>query len=439
MLTPFPLSHHKCRLIACKHTLNRSFNLSLKNMVTPAQNLLKIIKACQNITDLDTPGLITDFALAYGSFLAQAATASYVTGARSARRLRHLLSNNPALIDEILSFSWELPNLAAVSAFTSQAFTIAGVQSAELLDSLKQSAAQVIRDGGTFADFRDKAVLAGFEPQNPYHLRTNFNTAVSSAYQAGRWQSIQSAKDYFPYLRYVTMQDDKVRDEHSPLNGIILPVDDSFWITSYPPNDWNCRCDVEQLTAEEAQTDPLFGKDTPDFTPSPQWDTNPGRTNLLLGDYDKLKQAKSLAYSDYGLPNCSNQAGGKVSKTNLDGLSKQMLIEQYRLALGDKLLADCNGQPALFSMAKADKFKNYHLEDIKGRLAYIDSLQEVIKKPTEKWYNPADNRFYYYKKYDKNLVILAEMKDGVLEYFNIMLNRDKEVDKKRKGVLLYKS
>lgn len=438
MPLPFPLSHHRSQLVICQRSFSISARSALSYMVKPAQILLNSIKHCQTLKDLDTTGLTTSFTLAYGFQLTACAIAAYIKGVRSTRRLRQTLSSAPDL-SSLINFSWSIPDLAAVSAFTQQSFIVAGVQSADLLASLKQEAAQIIRDGGTFADFRNNAQLLGFEPNNPYHLRTNFNTATSAAYQAGRWKSIENTKDIFPYLRYVTMQDERVRDEHAPLNGIVLPVDDPFWITSYPPNDWNCRCDVEQLTLPEAEADPLFSKDLPQFNPSPQWNTNPGRTNLLMGDYDRLKQAKSLDYQEYGLPKCSKQAGGKVRTINMDGLNKQMLIEQYRLTLGDKLMPDCNGQPVLFSMAKADKFKNYSLEDIRGRLAYMNHLPEVISKPTEKWFNPADNRFYYYKKYDKNLVILAELKDGVLEYFNIMINRDEEVDKKRKGILLYKS
>jgi hypothetical protein len=44
--------------------------------------------------------------------------------------------------------------------------------------------------------------------------------------------------------------------------NLILPADDPFWSTHYPPNGWGCKCgvvsaslaDVERLTAKFANT-----------------------------------------------------------------------------------------------------------------------------------------------------------------------------------------
>ena len=42
-----------------------------------------------------------------------------------------------------------------------------------------------------------------------------------------------------------------MREEHALLDGITRPIDDSFWDTYLPPNDWGCRCDVDQTDEEE--------------------------------------------------------------------------------------------------------------------------------------------------------------------------------------------
>ena len=78
-------------------------------------------------------------------------------------------------------------------------------------------------------------------------LETEQRTAEAQTQMALRWQDIQAAKHVLPYLKYVTAGDEVVRHEHALLDGTTLPVDDPFWQTWYPPNGYNCRCDVMQV------------------------------------------------------------------------------------------------------------------------------------------------------------------------------------------------
>lgn len=63
----------------------------------------------------------------------------------------------------------------------------------------------------------------------------------------------------FPYWRYNSAQDAHVRDSHRALDGVVLPHDDPFWTTHWPPWDYGCRCttvglsrsDVEDIAAED--------------------------------------------------------------------------------------------------------------------------------------------------------------------------------------------
>lgn len=100
----------------------------------------------------------------------------------------------------------------------------------------------------TFAAFRQAAAEINNEFVNQW-LRAEYNFATASAQMASRWQQIQADKQILPLLRYDTVGDERVRQEHQELDDVTLPVDDPFWDEYYPPNGWNCRCDVQQLSS----------------------------------------------------------------------------------------------------------------------------------------------------------------------------------------------
>jgi len=71
------------------------------------------------------------------------------------------------------------------------------------------------------------------------------------------WMDIQEDKKLFPLLKYVTVGDQRVRDEHVLLDGIVLPVNHAFWKNHFPPNGWRCRCTSEQLQEDEEPITPV--------------------------------------------------------------------------------------------------------------------------------------------------------------------------------------
>lgn len=84
-----------------------------------------------------------------------------------------------------------------------------------------------------------------------HRLNTIYRTNVKNAFAAGRWQEITRVQKVMPYLEYTAVMDDRTRDEHAVLDGHIYPIDDPFWQTFYPPNGFNCRCNVIQHSARD--------------------------------------------------------------------------------------------------------------------------------------------------------------------------------------------
>lgn len=81
-------------------------------------------------------------------------------------------------------------------------------------------------------------------------LQAEWQTARTAAQMAQKWERLQKNKDLFPNLEFRTVGDDRVRQDHQELHGIIKPIDDAFWAQYYPPLDWRCRCDVVATAAD---------------------------------------------------------------------------------------------------------------------------------------------------------------------------------------------
>lgn len=185
-------------------------------------------------------------------------------------------------------FEWDTTSIAKVQGFRNQGMIVSGVRTKAALAQLVELAEEAIQQGGSFQDFIGAASLAGFEPENPFHWQTEMDTARVAAASAGAWDEFQAEKDIFPYLQYMTMADELVREEHAVLHGVVAPVDDPFWQENYPPNGWNCRCYVEQLTEGEAQREPGFGKEKPYFIPPAGFRGNSGINGKIPGGADEL-------------------------------------------------------------------------------------------------------------------------------------------------------
>lgn len=298
---------------------------------------------------------------------------------------------------------------------------MAGVQTDELRDALFQDARAVFAAGGTYRDWADNFSMHGFEPSNPYHLRTNYDTAANAAYSAGHWQQIQDAKLLFPYLRYVTMQDDKVREEHAALDDLVFPVDDPFWDTYMPPNGWNCRCSVEQLMASEYDSAAQPQLATSPLQIDPQFRHNPGASLSL---YLNLIPAKQTTWSADGYRPMSKYSNNDViDPIKTDGLDKTALLNLYAQALHDRIVHDQSHVPVMIGQIKAKKLADgLSTSALAVRVRYANCLDDLIKNPNEAWFQPGNSRrIYYIKRYDKDVIAIAEIeRDGVLRYFNIM-------------------
>lgn len=144
-----------------------------------------------------------------------------------------------------------------------RAFVVAGATKDELLKDLQAAIQKAMDEGTGLAQFRkDFAAIVerhgwtnytGSDSRKGRAWRTKviFETNLSTARAAGRWEQIQRQKKRRPWLRYVAILDNHVRPDHRRWHGTVLPVDDDWWRVHYPPNGWNCRCTVQSLSERQ--------------------------------------------------------------------------------------------------------------------------------------------------------------------------------------------
>lgn len=161
-------------------------------------------------------------------------------------------------------------------------------------------------------------------------LRTIFWSNMNSARAAGQWERAQRSKKFLPYVLYMRTTSADPRQEHLAWVGLVLPIDDPFWNTHWPPNGWGCKCQVRTISEREAKSligsERVLGKsedgkvikvrftdNPPDLGPDiefrnrrtgemtrvppgidPGWHTNPGKaraSTLIANLEDKLSVA----------------------------------------------------------------------------------------------------------------------------------------------------
>ncbi|UGU15203.1 minor capsid protein [Sinomicrobium kalidii] len=152
-------------------------------------------------------------------------------------------------------------------------YKFSGAKSYTQLVEINQLAQKYKND---YQGFKDQVqVLNG--QYNKNYLQAEFQTARQAGHHAGQWQTFEADKDLFPNLKYRTVGDDRVREEHTVLEGTVKPLDDPFWSLYYPPNGWRCRCTAIQ-TAEK----PTGKGNIPEDMVKPEFRTNVGKTGEVF-------------------------------------------------------------------------------------------------------------------------------------------------------------
>jgi SPP1 gp7 family putative phage head morphogenesis protein len=89
-----------------------------------------------------------------------------------------------------------------------------------------------------------------------YRLENVVRTNLSTALNEGRNNFFQNPEldGYVTAYQYSAVMDDRTRDKHSRLDGLIFSVTNPVWATIGPPpqpDPWQCRCTRVPITQDE--------------------------------------------------------------------------------------------------------------------------------------------------------------------------------------------
>ncbi|MGE4296945.1 MAG: phage minor head protein [Desulfovibrionaceae bacterium] len=234
----------------------------------------------------------------------------------------------------------------------SSAFTVAKAMEVDVLKDVRAAVDKALAEGKTFAQFSaelgPKLQKAGWwgkkemvdpltgevravQLGSPRRLKTIYDTNLRTARAAGQWERIQRTQATHPYLLYELGPAEHHREEHVAWAGTLLPVDDSWWRTHYPPNGWGCKCRVRQVSRHEYERLGKQGGIKTAAPPSrdrawkntrtgetlgvpegidPGWDYNPGMVGREAAALSHLSDTLDSAPTDVAKRAVGNLVGG---------------------------------------------------------------------------------------------------------------------------------
>jgi SPP1 gp7 family putative phage head morphogenesis protein len=362
-----------------------------------------------------------------------------------------------------------------------KAFTVAKAMRLDILEDIRREVDGAIRNGTTFETFKGSlkptlqakgwwgradmedpvtGITRNVQLGSDRRLKTIFDTNLRTSYAAGQWERIERVKAQRPFLRYVAVQDERTRPQHRAWHGTIRQVDDPWWNTHYPPNGWNCRCSVQQLsqrdmdrrgykvTEDPPSSPPVrrVNRRTGELTEVPAgidlgWDYNVGKAHLralapppaegeMFTVFNKPERAGAG-----GVPTLLNRPAGDVPlprptpvpasvvlpKTTDSAQAAEAFFNEFGTTTGRAtVFTDVIGErvvidDALFTDVRGDS----KLADSERR-QYIRLVALALKQPDEIWWvwehSQALDRYMLRRRYFKRVEIGGKERSGIVAF-----------------------
>lgn len=362
----------------------------------------------------------------------------------------------------------------------SRAFVVAGATRNALLADLRGAVDKALAEGTTLAEFRKDfdAITArhgwSFRGDPAWRSRVIYDTNLSTSYSAGRYKQMTSPAvlKARPFWRYVPSSSLSPNPEHVPWYNVVLPADDPWWKTHYPPNAFGCKCGVANMSARELARMEAEGagdgyplrREAPDdgsyeWTDrrsgevheiprgiGPGWDYNPGQAAWGR----RLSERTMSAWREQGADAWERLTPGDHATA---GRPRRIPVDKPRAKVG-KALASAKaaaralrtlfgGEEKIFSFA--DKGFRYDIlanaAVLAGHVAldrtpFLPLIAETLEDPFEVWLcferHKGTGRVVLRQRLirmvdtgeERGLLVVAQAVDGIMEAWTAMPVRD---------------
>ncbi|MCO5229598.1 MAG: phage minor head protein [Chitinophagales bacterium] len=261
----------------------------------------------------------------------------------------------------------------------------------------------------SYGRFRQEVIPIDKEFNDNY-LRTEYNSAVSMAQMANKWDKLKE----FDMLEYRTVGDNRVRKSHKDLDGLRLPPDDPLWSKIYPPNDWGCRCTVLPVPGakkNKREEGDLFSKQNI----KPYFKRNVGTEQVIFNedhpyfirlpaDLKNNKTHQFMAEENYGMRSVKqilkNDELPEVRTPKDKETAKKLWQElDKKIKTADGLEWELNDQ----WQHVEEEHKN------EERWKFINHATDIIQNADEVWIVEDDNKIFkrYIKYYKGNPLVFS--------------------------------
>ncbi len=233
------------------------------------------------------------------------------------------------------------------------------------------------------------------------------NTITARARTARQWEIFQNEREYFPNLTWIMTRSATPRELHLSYVGVVLPIDDPFWLNNQPGNLWNCKCDWKTTN------EPITGNPAETVQPALGLDGNPCNTGKLI--------TFNHPYFDSEQSEAVNAFTRSITRANaLEKATSKLLKIQEEFTINDitkKIIHTKKSLSHLVSSGGSD--------EIIVRILMVPNINDIIKKSKysgtypDKKSNPMVLNYHRLKYFDgiKNWeIIVREIADAFRIY-----------------------